>query len=107
MGETEAKGGGGEERVSYKAKITVGPPRLTDFEKAKIIGIRAIQIQMGAPLFIDPGDERDEIAIAEKELHSGKLPLSIKRSMPNGRSYPPIPVNWLLEAEKEDLQVEV
>lgn len=100
--EEEGKG----ETKSYKDKIPVGPPRLTDFEKARIIGIRAIQIQMGAPLFIDPEDEKDPLKIAEKELQSGSLPLSIKRRVHN-REFDPIPVNWLLKAEKEDLEVEV
>ncbi len=97
-----------EERViSYKERIPVGPPKLTDFERAKIIGIRAIQIQMGAPLFIDPGGEKDPIKIAERELFSGTLPLSIKRTLPDRTDFPAIPVNWLLEAEKEDLRVEL
>ena len=91
----------------YKKKIPIGPPRLTDFEKAKIIGIRAIQIQMGSPLFIDPGNERDPIKIAEMELLSGRLPLSIKRTLPGKKEFPPIPVKWLLEAEKEDLNVQL
>jgi DNA-directed RNA polymerase subunit K/omega len=96
-----------EKSISYKERISVGPPRLTDFERAKIIGIRAIQVQMGAPLFIDPEGEKDPIKIAERELFSGTLPLSIKRSLPDSREYPSIPVNWLLEAEKEDLRVEL
>ena len=90
---------------SYKSRIPIGPPKLTEFEKAKIIGIRAVQIQMGSPLFINPGSERDPIRIAEMELYSGKLPLSIKRSLPGGKDIPPIPVKWLLEAEKEDLDI--
>lgn len=94
-------------RVSYKKLIPIGPPRLTIYEKAKIIGIRAIQIQHGSPLFIDPKGETDPIKIAEMELESMALPLSIKRRLLHRDDYPPIPVNWLLLAEKEDLQVKL
>ncbi|MFQ5710961.1 MAG: DNA-directed RNA polymerase subunit K [Candidatus Geothermarchaeales archaeon] len=94
-------------KTSYKDRIPVGPPRLTDFEVAKIIGIRAIQIELGAPLFIEPGEERDPIKLAEDELRLNLLPLSIKRSLPGKKDYPPIPTKWLIEAEKEDLHVEV
>ena len=95
----------GKTKTSYKDRIPIGPPRLTEFEKAKIIGIRAVQIQMGSPLFVDPGEVRDPILIAEKELLSGVLPLSIRRTLPGREDVPPIPVKWLLEAEKEDLMV--
>ncbi|NIN51794.1 MAG: DNA-directed RNA polymerase subunit K [Nitrososphaeria archaeon] len=96
-----------EKKVSYKDRIPLGPPRLTDFEVAKIIGIRAIQIGLGAPLFLEAEEESYPIKIAEKELRSNLLPLSIKRSLLGKEDYPPIPTSWLIEAEKEDLQVEV
>ena len=35
-----------------KGKITIGPPRLTKFEKARIMGARALQLSLGAPPFI-------------------------------------------------------
>jgi len=99
---------GETKRISYKQLIPIGPPRLTVFERARIIGVRAIQIQYGSPLFIDPKGETDPVKIAEMELESMALPLSIKRRMiSGGEDYPPIPVNWLLLAEKEDLQVEL
>lgn len=95
-------------RTSYKKLIPIGPPRLTVYERARIVGIRAIQIQYGSPLFIDPKGETDPVKIAELELESMALPLSIKRKLLHGtKDYPPIPVNWLLLAEKEDLQVEL
>jgi len=33
--------------------ITTGPPTLTRFEKARIMGSRALQLSLGAPPFID------------------------------------------------------
>ena len=35
-----------------KGKITIGPPTLTRFEKARIMGARALQLSLGAPPFI-------------------------------------------------------
>ena len=34
-----------------KGKITIGPPALTRFEKARIMGARALQLSLGAPPF--------------------------------------------------------
>jgi RNA polymerase Rpb6. len=40
-------------------KITIGPPSLTRFEKARIMGARALQLSLGAPPFIAiPKDAR-------------------------------------------------
>ena len=65
--------------------ITIGPPKLTRFEKARIIGARSLQLGMGAPSFV-PMDEttKDPITQAMAELASGALPISIRRSLPNG-----------------------
>lgn len=95
------------ENIDYKSKIIIGTPRLTDFEKAKIIGIRAIQIQMGAPIYIETKNLNDELEIAEIELTSAVLPLSIQRSTAEGDKNISLPLNWLLQAEKEDLKVDI
>lgn len=60
----------------------------TRYERARILGARALQIAMNAPLLIkiDKEDlERvkyDAIKIAEIELDSGILPISVKRPFP-------------------------
>ena len=62
--------------------------KFTKFETARIIGARALQIAMDAPLLIKiSADELkaikyDPLKIAEKELNSGALPISIHRPMP-------------------------
>ena len=77
-------------------KIEVGPPRLTRFERAKIVGSRSLQISLGAPAFIKiPKDVNDPIRVALKELNSGSVPLSIRRTYPNGHSQN-IPIEKLL-----------
>lgn len=76
--------------------ILVGPQKLTRFERARIVGARSLQLAMGAPSFV-PSDEtiRDSIALAMVELASEALPISIRRSLPNGYSQD-IPIKYLL-----------
>lgn len=78
-------------------KVVVGPPRLTRFEKARIIGARALQLSLGAPPLIPAKENiRDSIAMAEAELMDKALPISLRRILPNGQ-YQDIPIRWLLE----------
>lgn len=66
-------------------EIQIGPPKLTRFEKARIIGARSLQIAMGAPPFVPlEGRFRGPIDIATAELEEDALPLSIRRALPNG-----------------------
>jgi len=64
------------------------PEQLTKYEKARILGARALQIAMNAPLLVKLGKEDleeinyDPINIAEIELNSKILPISIKKPMP-------------------------
>lgn len=54
--------------------------RYTRFERARIIGARALQISMGAPLLLEvPPDHVDPIDIAELEFDKGVLPITVKR----------------------------
>ena len=60
-------------------------PYLTKYEKAKIIGLRAKQINSGATPFINVKENIiDGYIIAEMELKEKKIPYIIKRPMPNG-----------------------
>tara|TARA_Y100000310_G_scaffold336140_1_gene419937 strand:+ start:1457 stop:1648 length:192 start_codon:yes stop_codon:yes gene_type:complete len=62
--------------------------KLTQYEKARIIGARALQISMGAPILIKMKKNDYEkvmynpIRIAKKELEEGVLPITIKKPMP-------------------------
>ncbi len=57
---------------------------LTKYEKARIIGARALQISKNAPIMveIEPG-EWDPLKIAEKELIARKIPFIIRRYLPD------------------------
>ena len=55
--------------------------KYTRFEKARILGARALQISMGAPVLIDlPEDITDPVVIAELEFKEGVIPVTVKRS---------------------------
>ena len=66
-------------------KILMGPPNLTRFEKARIMGARALQLSLGAPTFIDiPETAATSLDIAMEELDKRLIPISIRRVLPNG-----------------------
>ena len=78
-----------------RSKVTVGPPQMTRFEKARIVGARALQISMGAPLLIEASKESvDSIDLALKELRIGILPITIRRRLPDN-TFQDIPIQWL------------
>lgn len=78
-------------------KVSIGPPKITRFEKARIVGARALQISMGAPILVKPpGNVSNPIDIALQELESGILPITIRRTLPDG-TYQDIPLKWLLK----------
>lgn len=53
----------------------------TKFEVARIIGARALQISMGAPLLIKrPKKEFNPINIAKLEFKKNVLPITIRRN---------------------------
>ncbi len=77
-------------------KVNVGPPKVTRFEKARIVGARALQISMGAPILVDADEESvsNPIDIALKEMDAAILPITIRRTLPDG-TFQDIPLKWL------------
>jgi DNA-directed RNA polymerase subunit K/omega len=60
-------------------------PFLTNYEKTKIIGLRANQLSKGsAPFIAVPKHMTDVRDIARLELEQKRLPFIIKRPLPNG-----------------------
>jgi len=73
--------------------VVTGPPTLTRFEKARIMGARALQLSLGAPLFIEiPKNATTSLEIAMEELKQRVIPIVIKRTLPNG-DYQNIPID--------------
>jgi DNA-directed RNA polymerase I, II, and III subunit RPABC2 len=83
--------------TAEEKKIWIGPPKLTRFERARIVGARSLQIAMGAPILVEPSKQLSSpIDIALRELEMGLLPITIRRTLPDG-TFQDIPLKWLLK----------
>ena len=84
------------ERIEITSKddqTLIGPPTLTRFEKARIMGARALQLSLGAPVFIEiPKNATTSLQIAMEELKKRVIPIVIKRTLPN-QDYQNIPLD--------------
>lgn len=64
---------------------------LTKYERARIVGARALQISMGAPFLVKLTKKRLEeigynpLEIAKIEFDEGKIPLKVRRLLPHER----------------------
>ncbi|KAL3724404.1 hypothetical protein ACJRO7_029559 [Eucalyptus globulus] len=72
-----------------KEEETVERPRktskfMTKYERARILGTRALQISMNAPVMVELEGETDPLEIAMKELRERKIPFTIRRYLPDG-----------------------
>ncbi len=62
--------------------------KFTKYEIARMLGSRALQLSMGAPILVKLNEEElkklryNPIEIAKLELEAGVLPISVKRPMP-------------------------
>ena len=56
---------------------------LTKYERARVLGTRALQISMNAPVMVDVDGETDPLKIAMKELRERKIPIIIRRYLPD------------------------
>jgi DNA-directed RNA polymerase subunit K len=62
--------------------------KFTRYEIARILGARALQIAMNAPVLLKVGKEElqninfDPLKIAEIEFYAGVLPITVKRPLP-------------------------
>ncbi len=86
-------------------KVRVTTPYMTKYERARILGTRALQIRcklrcsycfnpsliavhttssMNAPVLVPTDGETDALQIAIKELSQRKIPLIIRRFLPDG-----------------------
>jgi DNA-directed RNA polymerase subunit K len=63
----------------------------TKYERARIIGSRALQISMGAPFLVKLTKKQLEeieynpVEIAKKEFEAGVIPITVKRVLPHQR----------------------
>ncbi len=66
-------------RKKSTTKKDATPIILTRFEKARLIGARALQLSMGAKPQVEVSGSIDPIDIAIKELKENVIPLEVKR----------------------------
>lgn len=84
-------------------KVRTTTPYMTKYERARILGTRALQIRsalllssiflfshaheadsMNAPVLVAIDTETDPLEIAQKELSQRKIPLIVRRYLPDG-----------------------
>ena len=81
------------EIITKNGEIMTGPPTLTRFEKARIMGSRALQLSLGAPVFIEiPKNATTSLEIAMEELNQRIIPIVIRRTLPNS-DYQNLPID--------------
>lgn len=76
IGEGDTNGPAASRRITTKF--------LTKYERARVLGTRALQISHNAPVLVDLDGETDPLKIAEKELRERKIPIIIRRYLPDG-----------------------
>ncbi|GFT10221.1 DNA-directed RNA polymerases I, II, and III subunit RPABC2 [Nephila pilipes] len=59
-------------------------PYMTKYERARVLGTRALQIAMNAPVMVELDGETDPLHLAMKELKVRKIPIIIRRYLPDG-----------------------
>lgn len=73
---------GDAEPVTDKPRKTT--KYMTKYERARVLGTRALQISMNAPVMVNLEGETDPLEIAMKELRERKIPFTIRRFLPDG-----------------------
>eukprot|EP00741_Cyanophora_paradoxa_P023515 tig00021589_g22717.t1 len=74
----------GEHVEDQGAKPKTTTKYMTKYERARILGTRALQIAMNAPVMVQLEGETDPLQIAMKELRERKIPIKIRRYLPDG-----------------------
>ena len=73
-------------------------PYMTKFERSRVLGARALQISMNAPVMVELDGETDPLLIAEKELLERVIPFVVRRYLPDN-TYEDWKISELLEIE--------
>ncbi|GAB2271655.1 hypothetical protein Dimus_006485 [Dionaea muscipula] len=73
-----------EQQQEPKQRAKKTSKYMTKYERARILGTRALQISMNAPVMVELEGETDPLEIAMKELREKKIPFTIRRYLPDG-----------------------
>jgi len=74
----------GEAAEPRQAQKRTTTSYMTKYERARVLGTRALQIAMGAPVMVELEGETDPLQIAIKEFKARKIPIIIRRYLPDG-----------------------
>ena len=80
--------------ITAGLKLRMADDEYTVYEKARVVGSRALQLAQGAKPLIDLTDKELEaisynpIEIAKMEFDAGVVPLTVKRSLPHEKEDP-------------------
>ena len=72
------------EALGAKFKFSLSSIFKTQYERARVLGTRALQIAMCAPVMVELEGETDPLQIAMKELKQRKIPIIVRRYLPDG-----------------------
>merc|ERR1712018_336302 len=64
-----------ERSLAVPPELRNTTPYMTKYERARILGTRALQIAMCAPVMVELEGETDPLQIAMKELKARKIPI--------------------------------
>ena len=79
-----SEAGGSDRVIDRPTPRTLGLDEYTRFERARILGARALQVSLGAPILTDvPVGLVDPVAIAELEFAAGRIPITVRRNGAN------------------------
>ncbi|CAL4063124.1 unnamed protein product, partial [Meganyctiphanes norvegica] len=85
-------------KVPNNKRITAN--RMSKYERARVLGTRALQIAMCAPVMVEIDEMTDPLRIAGRELRERKTPLIIRRYLPDG-SYEDWGIDELIVSDLE------
>jgi DNA-directed RNA polymerases I, II, and III subunit RPABC2 len=95
-----AAAGGRSARVARPASERITSRFMTKYERARVLGTRALQISMNAPVMVPvDNDVTDPLEIATKELQAKKIPFIVRRYLPDG-SFEDWAVSELVQVNK-------
>ncbi|XP_015512140.1 DNA-directed RNA polymerases I, II, and III subunit RPABC2 [Neodiprion pinetum] len=73
----------GDTQGSVQKSKRITTRYMTKYERARVLGTRALQIAMCAPVMVELEGETDPLQIAMKELKQRKIPIVIRRYLPD------------------------
>eukprot|EP01138_Halocafeteria_seosinensis_P004181 gb/GECG01004276.1/.p1 GENE.gb/GECG01004276.1/~~gb/GECG01004276.1/.p1 ORF type:complete len:144 (+),score=22.14 gb/GECG01004276.1/:1-432(+) len=67
---------------AYEQRMTTR--YMTKYERARILGTRALQLSLNAPPLVEIQGETDPLRIAMRELKENRIPIIVRRFLPDG-----------------------